>query len=335
MSGQYRSRNKQKKQVLVRGAVLLAVLLCIGVISVLTYRVVDKKDIYQTSDFRDSEMPDTVTINGIKCRPRTRLKTYLFMGIDTESTDGAEAAAGQCDMLLLAVIDQNADTYAILPINRDTVTEVRSLEDDGTYIATSEVQIALAHANGDGGVISCENTVDAVSNLLYGQYIDGYAALNMDAIGLLNHLAGGVEVTIEDDFSKVDPSLKIGETVVLTDEQAVSYVRGRMDVGDGTNESRMRRQAQYLNALGANFREKFSQNESYIQDVYKALEDYMVTSLSGNDCSKLAKAILKNESLGTLGIDGEISVDYLGYSQFIPDEDSLADTVIQLFYDKI
>lgn len=337
MSGQYQLRKKKKKRVMRRAAILLVFLACITAASSWAYRAVDQKDIYQASDFQDSDMPDTVEINGIKCRPKTRLKTYLFMGIDTESTDGSEAeqsAAGQCDVLRLVVIDQNEDTYAVLPINRDTITEVKSLEDDGTYIATSEVQIALAHANGDGGTVSCENTVDAVSNLLYGQYIDGYAALSMDAISVLNHLAGGVTVTIEDDFSKVDPSMKTGETITLTDEQAVYYVRGRMNVGDGTNESRMRRQEQYLNALSEIFRKKFAEDESYVQEVYNALEDYMVTTLSGNDCSRLAKAMMENEPLGTLEIEGAISEDYLGYSQFIPDEDSLADTVIRLFYNR-
>lgn len=39
---------------------------------------------------------------------------------------------------------------------------------------------------------SCENTVDAVSNMLYGIQIEGYLCLNMDSIKVLNHLAGGV-----------------------------------------------------------------------------------------------------------------------------------------------
>lgn len=69
-----------------------------------------------------------------------------------------------------------------------------------------------------------------MSNFLDGQRIDGYAAVNMGAIGTINHLAGGVTVTIEDDFSKVDKTMKMGETITLTDEQAVHYVHDRYDV---------------------------------------------------------------------------------------------------------
>ena len=124
-------------------------------------------------------------INGVKCRPKTRMKTYLFMGVDNKgdvtAVESEEDSSGQCDVLQLLVIDQNANTYAIVPINRNTITAVKSLEDDGTYMPHL-MQIALAHANGDGLEISCENTVDAVSNLFYGVQIDGYMALNMDAI---------------------------------------------------------------------------------------------------------------------------------------------------------
>lgn len=114
---------------------------------------------------------------------------------------------GQSDVLELLVIDTKKNTYHKLPINRDTITDVRSLDDDGSYLATTKTQIALAHANGDGMELSCENTVDAVSNMLYGIRIEGYISLNMDSIKILNHLAGGVPVTIEDDFSQSDKSL--------------------------------------------------------------------------------------------------------------------------------
>ena len=172
-------------------------------------------------------------VGGVACTPKKNIRTYLFMGLDaqgeTETVD-EYVSTGQCDTLQLLVIDETDNTYTRLPLNRDTMTDVNSLDYDGTCLATSRLQLALAHASGDGGAISCENTVDAVSGLLYGQTIDGYASLNMDAIGVLNHLADGVTVTIEDDFSKADPSLKEGETVTLTDEQDVPDALARLRV---------------------------------------------------------------------------------------------------------
>jgi anionic cell wall polymer biosynthesis LytR-Cps2A-Psr (LCP) family protein len=147
-------------------------------------------------------------------------------------------------------------------------------------------------------------------------------------------MVGGVTVTIEDDFSAEDETLKMGETITLNDEQAVHFVRGRMSVGDGTNENRMHRQKVYLEALQPLLMEK-AESEKFVLNLYDALQDYMVTTLTGKDCSKMAKAVLKNESLGTLQIEGENSIDEYGFVQFIPDQDSLADVVIQLFYERL
>ena len=281
---------------------------------------------------------ETVDINGVQCTPKKNIKTYLFMGLDSQGE--AEAAGeyngtGQCDTLQLLVLNEDDNTYTRLPINRDTMTDVKSLDTDGTYLATTYMQISLAHATGDGMETSCENTVDAVSGLLYGQPVDGYASLNMDAIEVLNHLVGGVTVTVEDDFSKEDPTLKMGETVTLTDEQAMHYVRGRMNVGDGSNEGRMRRQSQYLSALKAELAEKCQADSAFALDIYDALEPYMVTDLSRNDFIKLAASLVNAEEQEPLEIQGTNGEGKTGFNEFTVDQNSLADTVIQLFYDRV
>lgn len=281
--------------------------------------------------------PDVVEIGGIKCTPRANLETYLFMGVDAKGEAEVKDdydGTGQSDVLILLVIDKTANTYAVLPINRDTITEVRSISEEGEDLGTSRIQIALAHANGDGMEQSCENTVDAVSGLLYGQKIDGYVSLNMDAIGRLNQLVGGVTVTIEDDFSKSDPTLEKGKTLKLSDEQAMHFVHDRMNVGDGSNEGRMRRQNAYMKGLKEVLMEQSKENESFAMDVFNGLEDYMVTNLKGKNVSRISKAILKNKDLGQYRIEGTNMIDDLGFNAFTVDSDSLADIVITLFYDK-
>ncbi len=337
MDRRYHSKDDRTKLYRKLGILAIA-LIVIGVLAGLLYKLMDDQQAFAEDELDSGDAINVVEIGGEKYRPKTRIKTYLFMGVDAVGKAEAQEeynGTGQCDVLEVVVVDQNANTYAVLPINRDTITAVKSLEIDGTYIASSDVQIALAHANGDGMEISCENTVDAVSNYLYGQKIDGYLALNMDAIPVINHMAGGVTITIEDDFSESDPTMKMGETITLTDEQAMHYVHDRMNVADGTNENRMKRQSVYREEVEKIYRKKASQNEKFVLDVYDALRDYMVTSLTKKDCSKLAKAMMKNESLGELTIEGEVSTDYLGYKQFIPDKDSLEEVIIQLFYDKV
>lgn len=326
--------NQEKKKIIRKGGFVILFIIIVCIAGGVVLHQIDSQKVVPAS----VEEEDTVKINGIKCTPKTNLQTYLIMGIDIDGkpkTRKEYDGTGQCDVMEILVIDKMANTYTVLPINRDTITDVKSLDEEGNYLATTKVQIALAHANGDGMEQSCENAVDAVSNLLYGQKIDGYAALNMDAIKILNHKAGGVTVPIEDDFSKQDASLIEGETVTLTDDQAVSYVRGRMSVGDGTNESRMKRQRIYLNALKPILMNKCKQNESYAIELYDELSDYMVTNMTKKDISRITKAILKNEDLGELQIDGTNEIDDMGFNAFTPDKDSLADVVIQLFYDKV
>lgn len=332
-------RTEEEKARLKRKALVLpAALIVLGILVAIMYAAVDNKDFFSMDQFLNRDLFNTVEIAGVRCRRRTRIKTYLFMGVDARGKVGEyteEQGAGQCDVLELVIIDQNRNTYTVFPINRDTVTTVNSLMPDGTFLAATDVQIALAHANGDGREISCENAVEAVSHYLYDQPIDGYLALNMDCIGVINHQLGGVTVTIEDDFSRVDPSMKVGSTIKLTDEQAQYFVRTRMTVGDGTNESRMRRQEQFLASAQPILQEKIFDDEDFLRDFYDALGDYMVTSLSGKDMSKLAKAIRSNEYLDPPRISGDISLDKLGFKQFKPEPESVAEAVLELFYEKV
>ena len=108
------------------------------------------------------------------------------------------------------------------------------------FIGTEFEQLTLAHSYGDGKKESCQNTVTTVSNLFDGQKIDGYMALNMDAVAILNDMVGGVPVEITSDFSAVDPSLQEGTVVTLQGDQALTFVRTRKDVDDQTNLSAWR-----------------------------------------------------------------------------------------------
>lgn len=276
-----------------------------------------------------------IEYDGVEYVPKKNIETYLFMGIDNldvvKATDDYEGA-GRCDVIMLMVRDLSDGTYKTMALDRNLMVEQDSLEPDGTYIGSGVVQLSLAHENGDGLEMSCENVRKAVSNFLGGQKIDGYAAVNMGAIGTINNLAGGVTVTIEDDFSKVDKTMVMGETITLSDEQAVHYVHDRYDVGDETNEQRMKRQEMYKNGLKDKLAEKCSEDNSYPLTIYESLGDYMVTDISSQKFSKLALLVLKDKDAGTVSIEGTESVDDLGYVEVYADEDSLQRAVIELFY---
>ena len=201
----------------------------------------------------------------------------------------------------------------------------------GTVPYTIRQQIALAHAYGNGREQSCENNVKAVSMMLDDQPIDGYFSLNMGGIGVLVDLIGGVTLTITSDFSAVDPSLVEGETVTLDGEQALAYVRSRKDVDDQTNLARMERQRQFLKA----FEEQIQgMSPDFAVTAYEELSNYVITDIASGRAVDVADRLKRYTGLPLLTIDGENTVED-GYWAYNLNEDSLEQTILQLFYEEI
>lgn len=280
-----------------------------------------------------------VTIGGEVYTPKQNLETFLLMGVDSRGEISQEISeydgTGQVDVLELLVIDKAANTYGILTINRDTICQVHSYSEEGEDLGLGECQISFAHTKGTTQTMRCENTVEAVEGILYGGIdINGYMSLQMDSIGVINHLAGGVTVTIEDDFSESDPTLIMGETVTLTDEQAYHYVHDRKNAADGTNLNRIRRQKTYMDAAKTLLMDKCRAAESYAQTCFDTLAPYMVTDLTGKDVSRIVKAMLKNTDLGYYEIEGVTEVDELGFIAYTMNEDNRREMITELFYEK-
>lgn len=226
---QYRSR-KEKKKELYKKLGLAAVVLAVGIGVVAgVLGAADKKLLQHEQTETWSE---DIVYKGKTYTPKGNLETYLFSGIDATGTVAERDAKnpGQCDVLILLVRDRSTEQCKILTIDRNTITPVQFYGENGSNQGTAEVQISLAHSMGadHSSAEGCaENTIEAVSTLLGGVQIDGYSMVNMSAIQIVNDMVGGVTVTVEDDFTGVDDTLKKGETVTLTDTQAENFVRGR------------------------------------------------------------------------------------------------------------
>ncbi len=176
-----------------------------------------------------------------------------------------------------------------------------------------------------------ENTVDAVSTLLGGHKIDGFAMVNMSAIEVVNDMVGGVTVTIEDDFPDSDTLIK-GQTVTLHGKDAERFIRERKTVADGLNENRMSRQAQYEEAFKPVFQAKCSEDKTFPLDLYHALEDYMTTNISAKKFSRLALLLSDEKEEEKVSIEGTADFDEDGWQTFTPDPNSLQEAILSLFY---
>lgn len=299
--------------------------------------------LWQDSRIPPEPIPVTATANkdtgeltyqGTAFRPKESVKAYLFMGIDRDGPAKSNQSyidGGQADVQFLLVVDEKNETWQLLHINRDSMVEVPILGMTGQVIRTEYQQITLAHAYGDGGTDSCRNAVAAVSNMLGGQSIDGYFALNMGAISILNDFVGGVTVTIESDFSDVDPTLVMGQTITLNGRQAYNFIRTRRNVDDQTNLSRMQRHRQYMTGLGEKL---FELDQQDVLRGYDAVFDYLVTDMGSKTITQLFEKIQNYTQLDTLTVDGKSYLDEEECNAYALDEESLNQAILTLFYEQ-
>lgn len=289
---------------------------------------------YMTDDHRTPPQLREVTYGSKTYRQRPGLESYLFLGIDQMGKAvGTQSyvAGGQADTQMLLVLDNEARTWQLLQINRDSMVEVPVISMMGTVPYTLVQQICLAHAYGNGREQSCENNVKAVSMMLDDQPIDGYLSLNMGGIGILVDLVGGVTLKVTSDFSAVDPSLVEGETITMTGQQALEFVRTRQGVDDQTNLARMARQRQFLTAFEEKLR---AMDPEFAVTAYDAMAEYIITDIASGTAVEIAERLKKYKKLPLLTIDGENTVED-GYWAYYLDPDSLQETILQLFYQEL
>ncbi len=278
-----------------------------------------------------------VTYDGHTYAEKPAMTTILIMGIDKTDDDvmvGARAG-GQADFLLLLVVDHQNGKIHQLQIDRDTMTPVGVLGVLGNPVGTRTLQISLAHGFGLTEEACCENTVDAASNLLEGIKIDHYFALNMDAMSTVNHLLGGVTITFDQDYTDISPSMRAGETVTLTDEQAALFLRARMSVGEGTNAERMARHRLYLHAASETLRSKVSENVDFINEFFTGLEQSMTTNMSRTEIINEVNEGFNYEVVPITTLEGEHSIGSDGFMQFQPAEGAALEWVINTCYERV
>ena len=267
------------------------------------------------------------------------VQTYLFIGTDksgNEDAEGEEYHGSMADALMLVVVDKEEKTYGILQLNRDTITEVPMLLQDGSANASAQMQLCTAHWYGKDKAASCDNTVETVSKMLGGLPIDGYYALKMDAMPLLNHEVGGVTVTLEDDMTKLDPAMKKGATLTLTDRQAELLMQSRYAMDDDRNTQRMRRQQIFLKAFMKKIKKQNAGDVNATVKLYDRLRPYATTDIKMNDLTALLKDMQGYTDKGIITIDGTSKIgeklhDGKKHWEFYMDEDSLETSMKQLY----
>lgn len=299
--------------------------------------VTDTAEAEKRTEFPEESI--NITLNGIQYKFLHKVKTYLFLGTDASGNEegvGDDYQGTMADVLMLVVIDETDQSYGILQLNRDTITDVPMLQADGSAYASADMQLCTAHWYGKDKAASCGNTLNTVSELLGGIPIDGYYALQMQAMGLLNHSVGGVTVTLEDDMTELDPQMKKGATLTLTDHQAELLIQSRYAMKDDRNTERMRRQQIFMRAFLKKIKEKNAEDINATIDIYDSLRPYATENINMNELTSLLKETQGYTDKGIFTIDGESKIgeklhDGKKHWEFYMDKDSLESAMKELF----
>ncbi|MCH5184047.1 MAG: LCP family protein [Oscillospiraceae bacterium] len=337
----YATQRRPRRRVILRSClILLALALVLAGILLILHIWEDQQEIPsgggdETFSYPDKERP-YIWYDGQKYALRENIETLLLMGLDSFEGESVEGYINddRADFLMLLLIDRDAGTCTSLHIDRDTMADVQVMGVAGQVLGVEKMQLALAHTYGSGKQDSCRNTVQAVSAFLYETPIDHYLSVTMDAVQILNDAVDGVTLTVLDDMTSIDPSLKQGAEVTLRGELALKYVRTRSGLEDSTNRHRMERQRQYMNALYENLSARYAADRDFALRTMLKISDYLVSDCPPSQLSDLLDEASTYKFVGIDTIEGE-SIVGEKFMEFYPDEEKLMALIIELFYEPL
>lgn len=285
--------------------------------------------------------PSLYEYKGKTYRYKEDMINILCMGIDkkTENMEKATAQSGeggQADAIFLLSMDPQGGEMKIFGISRDTMTRINNYDTEGNLIGQGVNHLALAYSYGDGEEKSCEMMREAVSELMYGLPIHGYAAVNLQAVSKVNDAVGGVEVTIPEDLTDIAPGFTKDSRITLTGEQAILFIQKRNQKILGGNDLRMQRQKQYMTSFLKAAQKAIKKKPVLPFTLYQELTEQMVTDIGVDKAVYLMTIILdskfRSEDIVMLPGTTEKGVYY---EEFHIVEDALYDLIIDHFYTEV
>lgn len=278
---------------------------------------------------------NTVYIDGEAYYRKKNVVNYLIMGIDSFGEVG-DGGVGQADFIMVLSFDVSNKTYTMIPVNRDTMTEIEIFDVFDNSMGKRVEQIALSHAYGSSMELSnvrkCQSTASAVGALLYGVKFEECVSMTMDAVCKTVDTLGGVELVMEEDWTEIDPSYTKGAKITLDGQAALGFIRARGALTDSSNIARMRRQEQFLNAFIQRL-SVLAMNDEELMEAYDKVAPYLVTSSGADPLIEIADKVSVYKSNGTVSLPGEAKVGEK-YMEFYVDDERLKDVVKELFFDR-
>ncbi len=339
-------KQKVRRVIIVILCVLLAIILAVASTYFVLYKIGEKKlmnyDVDVTPpelDFLDSVDEDgsTVVYKGETYEYNKNAVNIVFLGVDKKKYDHTQGYGrnGQADTILLMNLDVKTGGINILPISRETMTEIQMLTTSGKFYGTETRQICMAYAYGKDGKESCENICSSIRSLLFNVHIDSYISINMEGVQTLADAIGGVRLTpIESMIKSSGTNIIKGQEITLKGRLVDRYIRYR-DHDVEANDRRMERQKQFTRAFASQAGNQVLKKPSRLTTLYNTAKPYIVGNLSLDEITYLStKCLTANvgRSIVYHSVSGEHKVGE--FAEFYPDKDSLWEAVLATCYVK-
>lgn len=272
-----------------------------------------------------------VTFEGQVFEQREGLISICIIGHDGKEN---EYGNGQADLVVVLALDTASGHLSAISIPRDTMVEVQrtyALTDE--YLDTVEEQLTLAFSYGSDLQHGAERVCTIVSHLLYNIPLEYYYVFEIDGVGALADVIGGVDVIALENVANTD--IKKGYAYHLTGDLANQYVRERDETKDDSSFTRLERQKQFMDEFGAKALDVIEEDPLRLVDIFNGLSEYSLTNLGPTEFAYLVSLIAASPMTGmemhTLEGTSVVS-DETGYVEFYPDADSVMRTVLDIYY---
>jgi LCP family protein required for cell wall assembly len=275
---------------------------------------------------------------------------FILLGIDTHGEmstqeDLVNREAGQADAVFLISLNPKDKIISVVCIPRNSMVDIEIIDEEEQITGTFYNELCLQYPYAGGGELGLTKMKERVSEIFSQLPIHGACAINLDAIGVIVDMLGGIEVTIPEDLTKLNPSYVEGSTLKLTKENAWLYLKYRDTSVMGSPITRLTRQREFLQIAINVAIEQVKSNPLLVSDIYNAIIEYMNTDITLDEAVYLSKQSLDYSitSDSFYQLTGEERVDeYIrkdgtsfSYDNCYLDEDVIKDVLMEVFYTQV
>ena len=270
---------KDKRLLIIMISVIVVLTVCVGLLltwlmtgSVFKEKIPNGSDALPVDDngeWTDIEIKTPEDMNDGRTQ-KEGVYTFVCCGIDIDEY--------RADTIMLVTIDRNAKTANVLHILRDTFVHMSG--------RNYKINSFYARKKSDGIRQIIYNTM--------GIYPNYYVTLNFKAFRNIVDIVGGVEIDVPFDMRYSDPTQGLNINLrkglqLLDGDKAEQFVRYRKGSGgDGSDESRQKRQEQFLTAFMQKCIDTCKNDSAKLFDIVTQMIEHMNTNLSISELAEFA-----------------------------------------------